>query len=111
MAESWGVNLVAEIVADGDDVRVTLVGDIDAASATAVEHRLSEVIESAAGAMVVNMSGISFIDSTGLRAVVAIHRRLSEKGRSLVLRDLSAPTRRLFDLTGLGPALGVDDAM
>jgi len=34
--------------------------------------------------------------------------RLSEQGRSLVLRDLSAPARRVLELSGLGPALVVD---
>ena len=109
MAENWGVNLFVDLVADGDDVQVALVGEIDAASALALQSRLSDVIEATTGEVVVNMSDISFIDSIGLRALLAIRRSLSEQGRSLVLRELSKPIRRLLDLTGLSPALGVDD--
>ena len=108
MAETRDVNSVAEVVVDGNDVHLTLVGEIDASSAVLLQRRLDEVIESTTGVVVVDMSGVSFIDSMGIRVVVALRRRLSAQRRSLTLRDVSAPTRRMFDLTGLGPVLGVE---
>ena len=107
MAKVRDVNPVAEVVVDGNDVHVTVVGEIDASSAVPLQRRLDEVIESTTGAVVVDMSGVSFIDSMGIRVVVGLHRCLSAQRRSLTLRDVSASTRRMFDLTGLGPVLGV----
>ena len=108
MAEARDVKPVTEVVVDGNDVHVTVVGEIDASSAAPLQRRLDEIIESTTGAVVVDMSGVSFIDSMGIRVVVALHRRLSAQRRSLTLLDASAPTRRMFDLTGLGPVLGVE---
>jgi anti-sigma B factor antagonist len=108
MEEAWDAHLVGEMVVDGNDIYMTVLGEIDAASVGALQRRLFEVIESTSGAVVLNMSGVSFIDSMGVRAVVAVHRRLSEQHRSLVLHEISAPVRRLLDLTGLGPTLGLE---
>ena len=108
MAEAWDGNLVVEVVVDGTDVHVTVVGEIDAASAAPLKRRLEEVIESTSGAVVLNMSGVSFIDSTGLSALLNLRQHLAERHRTLTLRDVSAPTRQLLKLTGLGTMLGVD---
>ena len=109
MTEAWDGNLVVEGVVDGTDVRVTVMGEIDAASAPPLQRRLDEVIESTAGAVVLNMSGVSFIDSTGLSALLNVRQHLAAHNRSLTLRDVSAPTRQLLELTGLGPLLGADE--
>ena len=109
MTKAWDDNLVVEGVVDGTNVHVTVMGEIDAASAPPLQQRLDEIIESTSGAVVLNMSGVSFIDSTGLSALLNIRQHLVGHQRALTLRDVSAPTRQLLELTGLGPLLGVDE--
>lgn len=108
MAEAWDGNLGAEVEVDGDDVHVTLVGEIDVACSATMQRRLDEVSEFTDGAVVLDMSGVSFIDSTGIRVLVSVRRRLLDQRRSLILRNVSAQTQRVLDLTGLGTVLGVD---
>ena len=108
MAEAWDTNLGGSVEIDGSDVWVILVGEIDAGSATTLQRRLDEAGELTTGAVVLDMSGVTFIDSTGLSAVIRVHQRMDQHGRSLVLRHISAPMRRLLDITGVGPALGLD---
>ena len=109
MAAAWDHNLVVEGVVDGTDVHVTVMGEIDAASAPALQQRLDEIIEVTSGGVVLNMSGVSFIDSTGLRALLNVRQHLVAHHRSLTVRNVSASARQLFRLTGLGPLLGVDE--
>jgi len=85
-----------------------VVGEIDAASAARRQRRLDAVIGVSAGAVVLDMSGVAFIDSTGLRVLVVLQQRLSAQGRPLTLGDVSVQTRRLLELSGLSSVFGVD---
>ena len=76
MTDAWDDNLVVEDVVDGTDVHVTVTGEIDAASAPPLQQRLDEIVESTSGAVVLNMSGVSFIDSTGLSALLNVRQHL-----------------------------------
>ena len=107
MAEAWDVDLVRDVVVDGDVVRVSVVGELDAASAPRLQRSLDAVIGVSAGAVVLDMSGVSFIDSTGLRVLLVLQQRLSAQRRPLTLGDVSVQTRRLLDLSGLSSVLGV----
>ena len=112
MVDAWDVDLAGEVVVDGSDVYVTVVGEIDLATGAALRGRLDQVIASTAGTVVLDLAGVGFIDSSGLRVLVETHRRLAAMNRSLRVHDPSAPTRRVLRITGLGPELGVfDDVM
>jgi anti-sigma B factor antagonist len=108
MAEAWDVDLVRDVVVDGDVVRVSVAGELDATSAARLQGSLDAATGVSAGAVVIDMSGVSFIDSTGLRILVVLQQRLSTQGRLLTLGEVSAQTRRLLDLSGLGSMFGVD---
>jgi anti-anti-sigma factor len=108
MAEAWKSNLGGSVEIDGSDVWVILVGEIDAGSAATLQGRLDEAGELTSGAVVLDMSGVTFIDSTGLSVVIRAHQIMGEHGRSLILRHISAPVSRLLDITGLRATLGLD---
>ena len=109
MVDAWDVDLAGEVVVDGSDVYVTVVGEIDLASGAALQARLDHVVATTAGTVVLDLAGVGFIDSSGLRVLVEMRRRLAAMNRSIRVHDPSAPTRRLLQLTGLGPELGVVD--
>lgn len=48
-----------------------------------------------------DLTGIEFIDSSGLRALVVSHQALDGAGRRLVLSGVSEAAERLFEITGL----------
>jgi anti-sigma B factor antagonist len=51
--------------------------------------------------LLVDLSGVAFMDSTGLRALVERHQRFEESGRRLVLMLAPGPVTRLIELTGV----------
>ena len=74
----------------GNDPRhLGLRGDIDSFTAPDL------------AAVVLELSGVAFIDSSGLRALVAAHTALDERGHRLVLVAPSRPASRLFEISGL----------
>jgi anti-sigma B factor antagonist len=77
---------------------VHLEGEVDAANAAAVERRLLAYAERAGGDVVIDCSGVEFLDSTGLRALVSVAQRAEHR---TVLLDLKPTYRRLLELTGL----------
>lgn len=80
------------------DGRFDVVGEIDAHSAPALAAALEE---STADTIVVDMSGVTFMDSSGLRVLLALAERSTTGGRSLRIAQPSRPIMRLFEISGL----------
>ena len=56
-----------------------------------------------------DLRNVTFIDSTGINALVLMSRRSTERGGRLVLSDPSPAVRRVLDYTGADAVLNVDD--
>ncbi len=80
------------------DGRFDVVGEIDAHSASALAAALEE---STADAIVVDMSAVTFMDSSGLRVLLALAERSTTGGPSLQIARPSRPIMRLFEVSGL----------
>lgn len=76
-----------------------LSGDIDSFTAPDLAAAL-EALGQAAD-VVVDLSGVVFIDSSGLRALISAHTALDEHGQRLVLVAPSRAASRLFEISGL----------
>lgn len=87
-------------IGPGDDDRtLILAGVIDSHTAARLSERLGHL---GVGADVaIDISGVEFIDSSGLRAVIAAHVALAEAGHRLLLTGQSEPFDRLLQITGL----------
>jgi len=84
---------------------LSLSGEIDAHTAPRVADALagtgSTVVD-------VDMSGVEFVDSSGLRVLVEAHQRLESSGGVLRLVDASPAVRRLLQISGIDGYLRVD---
>lgn len=91
-----------ELASADDHQVVRLHGELDLAYAAPVRAALLGV---AGAEVVVDLSGLNFIDASGLSALLAARREMAEQGRRLVLAGPSPQVRRVFELTGLGRLL------
>jgi anti-anti-sigma factor len=92
---------IATEVAYQDGVAVLRVGgDIDLATVPALEAAIDEALGERPKALVIDLSGVDFLASAGLQALVATHNSVSESARFAVVAD-SAATSRPIQLTGL----------
>jgi anti-sigma B factor antagonist len=78
--------------------RFMLEGEVDVSSAPDIEARLLAYVEQANGDAVIDCSGLTFIDSTGLSMLVKAQRVAPNP---LVLTDLSETARRILVIAGL----------
>jgi anti-sigma B factor antagonist len=85
-----------------------VTGDLDNAAAAALIRRLTALSGGTVGDVVLDMSGVEFIDSVGLEAVIRIQRMLRDDGRRLVVRDPAPAVARLLELTMLDRALALE---
>lgn len=95
----------------GEAARLALTGELDIASAPELESRLSAVEAGGVKTVVVDLRGLDFMDSTGLRVLVAADARAREASRRLVLVRGGQTIQKVFRVTGLDERLDmVDDA-
>jgi stage II sporulation protein AA (anti-sigma F factor antagonist) len=90
-----------EVRADPGSVRVLPVGDLDMASAPALEARLAQVWDSGARNLVLDLSRLRFMDSTGLRLILAWDARCREDGCAIRLVPGPRAVQRVFEVTGM----------
>lgn len=97
------------VVATADGPAVTVSGELDPHTAAQLQEALNEVL--AAGGVtrvVLDLSGIRFIDSSGLRVLLAANESLMRAGGQLTLRAPSAAVMRLLEITDLVDRLDVE---
>lgn len=93
-------NLDVSSHTDDGVVTVTLRGELDLGSIGALEERLSAAEEAAPRRIVLDLAGLSFIDSSGLRVLLLADGRAREHGRELLLTPAGETVRRVFEMTG-----------
>jgi anti-anti-sigma factor len=86
---------------EGDRTQVTVKGELDLATAPVLANQLLNVTGNCGGDVVIDMSLVSFIDSTGFSVLVAHHLALQAKDRNLTLLNPTSTARRLMQITGL----------
>jgi anti-anti-sigma factor len=90
-------------------VRVRVEGELALTSSSVLELAVARELE-ANSDVLLDLSGIEFIDSAGLRAMTALVRAAKANGRKLRLSsDLPAHARRLMEIVGLLPFVPIAD--
>src|SRR5215204_172479 len=92
---------------DGATV-LAVQGDVDLASSDRLRRALDEALRGSAD-VVIGFAGLTFIDSTGLSALVDAHRKARDAGGVLVIRNPTPMLRRLLDITRLETLLAVEE--
>ena len=90
-----------------DHVRLTATGEIDLASVGLLEAEINASLDSGVDLLVIDLMGVTFLDSTGLRSLLATHTKLEETGGRLALVVTGGPVMRLFDVSGIESALNI----
>ena len=93
---------------DGDEVRITLAGELDRLVADRFSRALRDAELSGARRVVLDAEGLTFLDSSGLALVLSGARRAGSAGRTLVVANPSQPVRRLLEIAAMGHLIGTD---
>jgi len=100
-----GSTNVASMVVDAEHGVVRASGELDIGGAPAMRNALRQAFDSGATEVVLDMGGVTFMDSTGLRELL----RVTSDGRRLVLRRVPGPVRALLAMAGVEPLFTFDE--
>ena len=92
--------LVGLEIEERDDVVVaSLTGELDIAGAGATGERIGEAVPTSAHALVVDMSRLDFIDSSGVAMLFGLARRLGSRRQELrVVAPGGKPVKRVLEI-------------
>ena len=80
---------------------VSVFGEVDVATATRFREFLEATIENDFESVVVDLTGVTFIDSTGLGVLIGARKRCDAKGRPLRIVVSEPRILKVFEITGL----------
>jgi len=83
----------------GELVRVS--GEVDLRSSPQLRNRLLRIAESRPRRLILDLSGVSYMDSSGVGTMVEIKRLIEQVGGQVVLAGLQPRVRSVFEITQL----------
>lgn len=81
-------------------VILELVGRLDSTSLGQIENRLPDLIESGERNILLDFSGLDYINSAGLRVLILAGKQLKRTGGKIVLCSMQDYIKEVFDISG-----------
>jgi anti-sigma B factor antagonist len=103
-------DLTTSVDREGDVTVLRVAGEVDLVNAHELAAALAAAAPDDGGQLLVDLTEVPFMDSTGLRSIMEMRDRLEREGRPplRVRVDESGPVARLLDLVGLRDVLSGD---
>jgi anti-sigma B factor antagonist len=90
---------------------IAVIGEIDVATAPQLRERLHGVIAEGRATVVLDLLGVTFLDSTALGVLVGALKRCRELGGELHVVVADARIKKIFEITGLNKVFPLVDAL
>jgi anti-sigma B factor antagonist len=102
-------DLRIEVTEDAGAVCLCLVGELDLATGPALQEELRQLAGTTHKQTIVDLRGVEFMDSTGLRILVCAHQDATADGRRFGIANAPDQVQRLLSLTGTTGLLALTD--
>lgn len=109
-SSSGSESLSCEVEPEREAVRVRPVGALDMATVPLLRAQIDELHEAGFSRLILDLSKLDFIDSTGLRLLLSVDAAARQDGFSLALVPGTAAVQRLFEITGTATVLPFIDS-
>jgi anti-anti-sigma factor len=91
--------LSCEITREHDTARLRLLGELDLDTTPTVEAEISALRKSGTRTLVLDLTGLTFMDSSGLRCILDCDAEARQDGFSVALIEGPPAVHRVFELT------------
>jgi anti-sigma B factor antagonist len=98
---------VVDVLRDGDTAVLQLMGDVNGDAETALLDAYHATGE--AGTVLLDFSGVDYINSTGIALIVGVLAEARKQGRTLQARGLAEHYREIFRITRLSDFMTILD--
>jgi anti-sigma B factor antagonist len=103
-----GPQLTFTVHPNGQGVMLRVGGEVDLATSPQLHAKLTDLVEvGQAGSVIVDLTPVAFMDSTGLSVLLAAHKRAQADGHSIRLACPAGPVLRVLRLTGMEKVFSV----
>lgn len=102
-----GEHLRIDVRSEPDRVVLELHGELDLLGAPMLQEDMEKVEAKAPSIVVLDLNDLQFVDSAGLRVILAAHQRSQERGWDLALTRGTEQVQRLFEIAGVGEHLRI----
>lgn len=92
---------------EGDIVVISIEGRLDTATSADFDFALEPHTDKATR-MLVDLAGIQYVSSAGLRVFLMLAKKLQKTGGKLVLCNMSSSVREVFDIAGFSKILHIE---
>jgi anti-anti-sigma factor len=99
-----------ERTSDGEVCRCAFIGALDLATEARVRRALLQSLADQPKVLVIDLAGVTFIDSTGLRALLTVRSRAASSGTRVVLSRVSPAVERTLEVANLTAFFEFDGA-
>jgi anti-anti-sigma factor len=97
-------------VITADDLLIVSPQDrLDAVTAPLFDRQVEEALTAQVTWVLVNCTGLDYISSAGLRSILALAKKLQNRGGRVALSDLHGSVREVFEMAGLYSMLAIYD--
>ena len=86
---------------EGDRMVVTATGDVDIDVTDTFIARVAALLDNGATLIEIDLDEVTFLDSSGLGALVRVRDDAASRGARVILSHVPAPIWRLFEITSL----------
>lgn len=104
------MNIQVKLTENDNILKGNIDGEIDAHTAPVLREKLEAYQNQEGLNAELDLSGVDYMDSTGLGVFVAFYKSVNAKGGHVKLTGLSSRLKRLFDITGLGDIMDIEAA-
>jgi anti-anti-sigma factor len=98
---------VIEIPLGGGVVGIVAEGRLDAATVPTLEQALQRLLSEGQARLVVDLSSVNYISSSGLRALLTARRQARSRGGDVFLCSLHPRVREIFEMVGFVSVFGL----
>jgi len=90
---------------------VDLTGSIDGETYEQLENELKEIIDDKTRAVFLDMNGVTYVSSIGLRAIIVAKKAMKTKNTTFAIVNLTPPIKKVFDLMKIMPMVSLFNDM
>ncbi|MFV8571559.1 STAS domain-containing protein [Marinobacter sp. SBS5] len=102
------MSLVISVIQKSDEaLGLRLDGSVDSDTAPELEAKLDEMVHPSVTYLALNMSGVSFISSAGLRVVFKMLKQMKARDGQLMVTEMNPGVEKVFEVVKLMPDLSV----
>ncbi len=96
---------------EGKAVIMTIKGRMDAITAAEFDRETGNITGSGERLIIIDMSGLDYISSAGLRSILTASKRLKGEGGDIILTSLKNVVRDVFEISGFSSILPIYDSV